>query len=239
MSSQTQKYYSTDKAAILKSLRSWILKQEYRTFFTTCYKARAIGVFIQYEETADPYLYATDQGPEDVLYFVGDWLKAIVSREEVIFRIEERERVGFSVFLTLMKQSDLQNLQEVKEIEVTEEDEKEEKDIVLVENEKRSLDEIAVSAITAPISRLMSNDLTKEGVLSGIQRLKMSTPKVERQRELKVEEPKKKEEKKTKYDWSKLPALRKKYNNNVAKIAEEIDCSEAAVRRRISIDKND
>ena len=88
------------KKEILTKLNNWLQAEPGRLFFCTCYKTRAVSVFVQYEapDLKDNYLYAMDQEADAVLNFVSGFLN-LFSRDDLVFKIEEREKVGFSIFL--------------------------------------------------------------------------------------------------------------------------------------------
>jgi len=235
---KTNKYQTIDKTQIVKGLRAWLKEQTNAIFFTTCYKARAIGVFVQYEipdRISDPYLYASDQGTDEVMTYVAGWLNAIFQKD-VVFKIEEREKIGFSIFITMEKKEDIQG-----DMEITEDDLELPKSVqvdpVLQESETRSIEEIVVVATSKPISRSMES--VAEEVIEGIKRTKLPSIKVQPNvRVNDIDRKELKEEKqvgrKSEYNWDKLSELFKKHNGSVTKIAKELGCSGPAVRRQIT-----
>lgn len=239
MKVSSKKYQISDKKQIMTSLNTWLKEQNNVLYFTTCYKARAVGVFVQYEipdRTTDPYLYAADQGSDEVLNYVSQWINAIF-KQDVVFRIEEREKVGFSIFITLEKK--------IQNIEVNEDDIEEpqveliEEDSLKNKSEKRTIEEIVVTATSLPISRSM-DDNTDSEIPSGIRRSKL--PKLKVQSNIRLSHIDKKSSKQTpkkvgrksEYNWVKLPKLLKKHQGSVTKIAKELGCSGPAVRRQIA-----
>lgn len=244
MKVNSKKYQTSDKKQILDGLRSWLNEQGETYFFTTCYKARAVGVFAQYEipdRSTDPYLYAADQGVEDVLNYVSQWLNAIFQKD-VVFRVEEREKVGVSIFITLDKKEEIQE----GDIEVSEDDVELEQpqpvkeDPVKKESEKRSMEEIVVTGTSKSISRSMDDELPEE-TTEGIKRSNLPSPKVKSNvrssdidRKISKQKTKKQVGRKAEYNWDKLPGLFKKHKGSVTKIAKELGCSGPAVRRQIA-----
>jgi len=234
MKVQIKKYQELDRQVILQNLGYWLNQQDNEYFFTTCYKSRAIGVFVQYEipsQKEDPYLISSDQGIDEILLFVGGWLKAIL-QSKVVFRIEERGKVGFSIYIT--SEAVLTEDIEVSEDEIVDsiEQPEAEKDPTLEESEKRSLDEIVISAITPAISRAMKEEVVT-GDLTEIKRSPKATPKVAAH--VRPGQVKKKAGRKAEYDWGRLlPKLYKQHGGSVTKIAKELGCSAPAVRRQVS-----
>jgi len=227
------------KKEILTKLNNWLQAEPGRLFFCTCYKTRAVSVFVQYEapDLKDNYLYAMDQEADAVLNFVSGFLN-LFSRDDLVFKIEEREKVGFSIFL-LLGQKASQEI-EVEETELQIEEVKP-KDEVRSESEERSLEEIVVAATTVPISRVME-DLPNEETSEGIRRAALPQLKIQPNVHIdeKVSEGKEKPEevhggRKAVYDWDRLEELFQKHSGSVTKIAKDLGCSGAAVRRQIEL----
>jgi len=245
---ESRKYQVADRKEILKNLVSWMGEQT-NSFFLTSYKSRVIGVFVQYEvpdRSNDSYIVAIDQTTEDALGFVSGWLNAVFPKE-TLFKIEERAKIGFSVYIAGIQS-------EEQELEVSEDDlvpektqDTEKKDLMLQESEQRSLDQIVIAAVTPAISRSMQNNLVRqEETVDGIKRSNLPTPKIRRQLpELESEKPqfkaseKKMPGRKAEYNWEKLPQLYKKHEGSITKIAKELGCSGAAVRRQVAKSKLD
>lgn len=226
------------KKEILTKLNNWLQAEPSRLFFCTCYKTRAVSVFVQYEapDLKDAYLYAMDQEADAVLNFVSGFLN-LFSRDDLVFKIEEREKVGFSIFL-LLGQKVSQEI-EVEETELQIEEITSDK--VRSESEERSLEEIVVAATTVPISRAME-DFPNEETSEGIRRAVL--PQLKIQANVHIDEKVSDEVEKTEevhggrkavYDWDRLEELFQKYNGSVAKIAKDLGCSGAAVRRQIDL----
>lgn len=228
------------KKEILAKLNNWLGVERNRLFFTTCYKTRAVSVFVQYEtpDVKDTYLYAMDQEADAVLNFVSGFLN-LFSRDDLVFKIEERERVGFSIFLQLGQKVSAEV--EVEETEIQIEEIK--TDEVQKESEERSLEEIVVAATSSPISRAME-DSPSEETPEGIRRAPLPQLKIQPNVHIdeKVSDGKEKPEevhggRKAVYDWDRLEELFKKYDGSITKIAKDLGCSGAAVRRQIEIRK--
>ena len=159
------------------------------------------------------------------------------SRDDLVFKIEEREKVGFSIFL-LLGQKVSQEI-EVEETELQIEEVKP-KDEVRSESEERSLEEIVVAATISPISRVME-DLPSEETSEGIRRAAL--PQLKIQANVHIDEKVSSEEKteevhggrKAVYDWDRLEELFQKYGGSVTKIAKDLGCSGAAVRRQVEL----
>lgn len=229
------------KREILAKLNSWLQIEPNRLFFTTCYKARAISVFVQYEtpDLKDAFLYAIDQEADAVLSFVSGFLN-LFSRDDLMFRIEEREKVGFSILLSMNGKISSDIEVEESEIEVEEMP----KGKVEKENEERSLEEIVVAATSVPISRVMEEELLSEEVPEGIQRAPF--PQLKIQPHVHIDEKVSEKEvgrkethgyggRKAVYDWQRLEELFKKHDGSITKIARDLGCSGAAVRRQIEL----
>lgn len=239
MKIQTKKYQELDRKVILGSLRQWLSQQENEYFFTTCYKSRAVGIFVQYEiptHNEDPYLINSDQSRDNVLLFAGGWLDAIL-KKDVVFKIEEREKVGFSIYITservLTEDIEVSEDEIIDSIEQPETKENE-GDFILKESEKRSLDEIAISTTIPAISRSMKEEVTN-GDLIEIKRSEAVAPKVTAHTRQGQKVIKKKAGRKAEYNWDLLlPKLHKKHEGSIVKIAKELGCSAPAVRRQVS-----
>lgn len=242
MKVNSRSYQTSDKTQIVSNLHDWLRAQGNAEFFTTCYKTRAVGVFVQYEtidRNSEPYLYAADQGVDEVSSYITGWLNAIFQKD-VVFKVEERERIGFSIFITLEKKENISDSIEVTEddIEVKKKPEEKKPDPVLKESEKRSMEEIVVTATTSPISRSMDNNvIVQEETIEGIRRsnlplLKVKSHTTNIDKKVCIEK-KKQVGRKAEYNWDKLSELYKKHNGSVTKIARDLGCSGPAVRRQI------